>query len=170
MTVRAAAGRADRPVTVPGRASWATVRAALLVGAVGMAFADASVVALALPDLYAEFDTSIVGVSWVLTTYALVVAVTAVPVALVHRRVRPLALVVRGVAVFAAASLVAGLATSLAVLLVRPLRPGRRRHAPARRVAACARRASPASGRRAAVVGDWPAPSALLSARRSAAC
>ena len=39
-----------------------------------MAFADASVVALALPDLYAEFDTSIVGVSWVLTTYALAVA------------------------------------------------------------------------------------------------
>ena len=49
----------------------------------------ASVVALALPDLYAEFDTTIVGVSWVLTSYALVVAVTAVPVALLHRRVRP---------------------------------------------------------------------------------
>ena len=55
---------------------------ALLIGAVGLAFADASVVALALPDLYGEFDTSIVGVSWVLTTYALVVAVVAVPVAL----------------------------------------------------------------------------------------
>ena len=91
--------------------------AVLLVVAVGLAFADASVVALALPDLYAEFDTSIVGVSWVLTSYALVVAVTAVPVALVHRRVRPLALVVAGVAVFAAASLVAGLASDLAVLL-----------------------------------------------------
>jgi MFS family permease len=93
------------------------LRAALLVGAVGMAFADASVVALALPDLYDEFDTSIVGVSWVLTTYALVVAVTAVPVALVHRRVRPLVLVVGGVAVFAAASLAAGVAMSLAFLL-----------------------------------------------------
>ena len=53
--------------------------AALVVAAVGLAFADASVVALALPDLYAEFDTSIVGVSWVLTTYALVVAVTCDP-------------------------------------------------------------------------------------------
>ena len=91
---------------------------ALLIGAVGLAFADASVVALALPDLYAEFDTSIVGVSWVLTTYALVVAVTAVPVALLHRRVRPLALVAAGVAVFAAASVVAGFAGSLNVLLV----------------------------------------------------
>ena len=92
--------------------------AALLVGAVGLAFADASVVALALPDLYGEFDTSIVGVSWVLTSYALTVAVTAVPVALVHRRVRPLPLVVAGIAVFSAASLVAGFAGSLGVLLV----------------------------------------------------
>ena len=46
---------------------------ALLIGAVGLAFADASVVALALPDLYGEFDTTITGVSWVLITYALVV-------------------------------------------------------------------------------------------------
>ncbi len=93
------------------------LRAVLLVGAVAMAFADASVVALALPDLYAEFDTSIVGVSWVLTTYALAVVLTAVPVALVHRRIRPLVLVVGGIGVFAAASLAAGLATSLEMLL-----------------------------------------------------
>ena len=91
---------------------------ALLIGAVGLAFADASVVALALPDLYGEFDTSIVGVSWVLTTYALVVAITAIPVALFHARVRPLSLVVVGVAIFAAASVVAGFANSLELLLV----------------------------------------------------
>ena len=72
---------------------------ALLIGAVGLAFADASVVALALPDLYGEFNTSIVGVSWVLTTYALVVAVVSVPVALLHRRVRPLSLGRRGAVV-----------------------------------------------------------------------
>jgi MFS family permease len=89
----------------------------LLVIAVGLAFADASVVALALPELYAEFDTSIVGVSWVLTSYALVVAVTAVPVAILHRRVRPLSLVVAGGALFAVASIVAGAAGDLAVLL-----------------------------------------------------
>ena len=76
------------PTTAPRRAGprWPPL---LLVVAVGLAFADASVVALALPDLYGEFDTTIVGVSWVLTTYALVVAVVAVPVALLHRRVRP---------------------------------------------------------------------------------
>lgn len=90
----------------------------LLIAAVALAFADASVVALALPDLYGEFETSIVGVSWVLTTYALAVAVTAVPIALLHRRVRPLSLVVVGAIGFAAASLVAGAAQSLHVLLV----------------------------------------------------
>ena len=90
---------------------------ALVIAAVGLAFADASVVALALPDLYGEFDTSIVGVSWVLTTYALAVAITSIPVALLHRRVRPLTLVVAGGAVFAAASLVAGAAGRLDLLL-----------------------------------------------------
>jgi MFS family permease len=90
---------------------------AFLIGAVGLAFADASVVALALPDLYGEFDTSIVGVSWVLTTYALAVAITAIPVAVAHRRVRPLTLVVAGAAAFAASSVLAGGATSLSALL-----------------------------------------------------
>jgi MFS family permease len=90
----------------------------LLTIAVALAFADASVVALALPDLYATFDTSIVGVSWVLTTYALVVAVVAIPVALLHRRLRPLRLTAAGIVVFVVASLVAGLASSLSMLLV----------------------------------------------------
>jgi MFS family permease len=95
-----------------------TILAVALSMAVALAFADASVVALALPDLYAEFDTTIVGVSWVLTTYALVVAVTAVPVALLHNRLRPLPLLVSGIVVFTAASLVAGAAGSLSVLLI----------------------------------------------------
>lgn len=90
----------------------------LLIAAVALAFADASVVALALPDLYGEFDTSIVGVSWVLTTYALAVTVTAVPVAVLHRRISPFVLVIAGVATFAIASLVAGAALSLTMLLV----------------------------------------------------
>jgi MFS family permease len=90
---------------------------AVLIGAVSLAFADASIVTLALPDLYARFDTTIVGVSWVLTTYALAVAITSVPVALVHRRFRPYTLIVVGAAVFAASSLVAGAATSLTMLL-----------------------------------------------------
>jgi MFS family permease len=89
-----------------------------VIAAVGLAFADASVVALALPDLYGEFDTSIVGVSWVLTTYALAVAAAAVPVALLHRRVHPLPLLLAGVALFAVSSVVAGASTSLTMLLI----------------------------------------------------
>ncbi|HKA03404.1 MAG TPA: MFS transporter, partial [Acidimicrobiales bacterium] len=59
-----------------------------------------------------------VGVSWVLTTYALVVAVVAIPVALLPRRLRPLRLTVAGVAVFVVASVAAGLAPGLPFLLV----------------------------------------------------
>jgi MFS family permease len=90
----------------------------VLIAAVALAFADASVVALALPDLYGEFDTTIVGVSWVLTTYALAVAVTAVPVAVLHRHIRPITLVVAGAIAFSIASLAAGAAQTLTALLV----------------------------------------------------
>ncbi|MCU1503793.1 MAG: transporter [Ilumatobacteraceae bacterium] len=90
---------------------------ALLV-AVALAFADASVVALALPAMYAAFDTTIVGVSWVLTTYALAIAVVAVPVALLHRRLRPAPTLAAGIVLFATASLLAGAATNLSILLV----------------------------------------------------
>jgi predicted MFS family arabinose efflux permease len=51
--------------------------AVAVAAAVGVAFADSSIVVLALPDLYSKFDTSIVGVSWVITSYNLVVAVGA---------------------------------------------------------------------------------------------
>ena len=104
------------PEPPPGRPSRAL--AIVLLVAVGLAFADASVVALALPDLYGTFDTTVVGVSWVLITYALAVAVTAVPVALLHRRLRPGRLTAVGLGVFAGASLAAGLAPSLGTLLV----------------------------------------------------
>ena len=49
---------------------------AVAVG-VAVAFADSSIVVLALPELYGAFNTSIVGVSWVITSYNLVVAVCA---------------------------------------------------------------------------------------------
>ncbi len=101
----------------PPRPSRPPIAAVLLVVAVALAFADASVVALALPDLYGELDTTIVGVSWVLTTYALVVAIVAVPVALLHRRIRPAVLAGTGLGLFSLASLAAGLASSLPFLL-----------------------------------------------------
>ncbi len=98
-------------------ASSQRVLAIAVIVAVGLAFADASIVALALAELYAEFDTTVVGVSWVLTSYALAVAASAVPVALLHRRASPRVLVAGGAAVFAVASVVAGSASTLPMLL-----------------------------------------------------
>ncbi len=91
--------------------------AALLTVAVGLAFADASIVVLALPEIYGAFDTTVVGVSWVITSYALVVAVAGIVLAAVHKRLRPATAIVIGLGVFAAASLLCGAAPSLAVLL-----------------------------------------------------
>jgi hypothetical protein len=42
--------------------------------AVAVAFADSSIVVLALPQLYVRFDTSVVGASFVITSHNLVVA------------------------------------------------------------------------------------------------
>jgi MFS family permease len=53
----------------------------------------------------------------VLTTYALAVAIAALPVVWLHRKLPPLHLVLAGAGVFAVASLVAGAATSLELLL-----------------------------------------------------
>ena len=144
--------------------------AVALVIAVALAFADASVVALALPDLYAEFDTTIVGVSWVLITYALVVAVVAIPVALLHRWLRPLPLVVAGIVVFTAASLVAGCGR-LAAGPARRARARRGRSDPAaRRLPPGAHRDHRRRGAGPALVGGRRPRSAPPSARPSAAC
>jgi MFS family permease len=90
----------------------------LLVAAVGLAFADASVVVRALPAMYGEFGTSIVGVSWVLTAYALVTALAGLAVAAAHRRVRPATVTVAGLVVFAAAGAGCGIAPDQTVLVV----------------------------------------------------
>ena len=114
-TERQGAGAAPALNVRAGKLSSAL--AALLVVAVGLAFADAAVVVLALPDIYGQFHTSMVGVSWVLTTYAVVVAVAALGVALVARRVRPAVLTGIGLGLFAGASLAAGLSSSYGLLL-----------------------------------------------------
>src|SRR2546421_6165184 len=57
------------------RSSWFLT--ALVAAAVGIAFADSSIVVLALPQLYGHFRTSIEGVSWVVTAYNAAVAVAA---------------------------------------------------------------------------------------------
>lgn len=87
--------------------------AAALTGVVALAFADASIVALALPAIYARFDTTIVGVSWVLTGYAVAVTVAAVALVIVRRWLPTRPLTMGGLALFAAGSTWCGLTGSL---------------------------------------------------------
>jgi MFS family permease len=88
-----------------------------LAAGVAVAFADSSIVVLALPDLYGEFDTTLVGVSWVITSYNLVVAVVALALVPFARRLRPRPTGIVGVAIFAAGSAGCAAAWSLDVLI-----------------------------------------------------
>ncbi|HYH53269.1 MAG TPA: MFS transporter [Solirubrobacterales bacterium] len=92
-------------------------RVAALALAVGIVLADSSIVVLALPEIYRELDTSIAGVTWVLISFNLVMALAAVPAALVARRVGPGRAAAVGLAVFAGAGLACGIADELSTLI-----------------------------------------------------
>jgi MFS family permease len=99
----------------------AVSRRSLLVGAVAVAvavaFADSSIVVLALPELYATFDTTIEGVAWVITSYNLVLAVCALALVLVAHRIRANLLLAAGTIVFLAAGVACALSDSIAFLI-----------------------------------------------------
>jgi predicted MFS family arabinose efflux permease len=80
-----------------------------VAAAVAIAFADSSIVVLALPELYGRFDTTIEGVAWVITSYNLVLAV-------VHR-VRAGVLLAAGSLVFLGASIACALSSSIGFLI-----------------------------------------------------
>ncbi|HZT46140.1 MAG TPA: MFS transporter [Gaiellaceae bacterium] len=86
-----------------------------MAASVAVAFADSSIVVLALPDLYGAFDTTIVGVSLVITSYNLVVAVVAAVVAFTRVDARRAAQI--GLVLFAGASAGCAAAWSLAALI-----------------------------------------------------
>jgi len=88
-----------------------------VAASVAVAFADSSIVVLALPDLYGAFDTSIVGVSWVITSYNLVVAVVAGGLALLGRRLDPRRGAQVGLALFTVASIGCAAAWDLPALI-----------------------------------------------------
>jgi len=79
--------------------------------------ADSSVVVLALPQIYRELGTSVAGVTWVLVSFNLVMALAAVPAAHIARRVGPGRAAAVGLAVFAGASLACGASSTLATLI-----------------------------------------------------
>jgi predicted MFS family arabinose efflux permease len=88
-----------------------------LAAGVAVAFADSSIVVLALPDLYGEYDTTLVGVSWVITSYNVVVALTALALVPFARRLRPRPTGIVGVALFAGGSAGCAAAWSLDALI-----------------------------------------------------
>jgi Major Facilitator Superfamily len=85
--------------------------------AVAIAFADSSVVVLALPELYTRFDTSIEGVSWVITAYNAAVAVGALALVLFVHRLRAAVVLASGLLLFTAASIGCAAAGSLSFLI-----------------------------------------------------
>ncbi len=92
-------------------------RVAALALAVGLVLADSSIVVLALPEIYRELDTSVAGVTWVLISFNLVMALVAVPAAHLARRFGPGRTGAVGLAVFAGASLACGLSAELGTLI-----------------------------------------------------
>ena len=91
--------------------------AALVLVAVAVAFADSSIVVLALPELYGRFDATIEGVAWVITAYNATVAASALVLVSLASRLRPAHVLLAGLVVFAAASLVCAVAGSLGFLI-----------------------------------------------------
>src|SRR4051795_4451502 len=89
----------------------------LVVVAVAVAFADSSIVVLALPELYVRFDTTIEGVSWVVTAYNLAVAVAALALVLLVHRLDSRIVLAAGLALFLAASIACAAAQSLGFLI-----------------------------------------------------
>jgi MFS family permease len=90
----------------------------VVAAAVAVAFADSSIVVLALPDLYSRFSTSIVGVSWVITAYNLVLAGCAFVLIGVLRRVDVAKLTRGGLLLFCVGSVGAAASWSLPALIV----------------------------------------------------
>ncbi len=97
-----------------GTTNWRTAIWALSVGVV---LADSSVVTLALPDILREYDTSVFGVSWVLTAYNLVLAALIIPASHLARRL-PFRTWGVGIGVFGLASLGCALAPDVGSLIV----------------------------------------------------
>ena len=89
----------------------------LVAVAVAVAFADSSIVVLALPELYTRFHATIEGVSSVVTAYNAAVAVTALALVVFVHRLRAVTVLAIGLLIFMAASVACSLADGLWVLV-----------------------------------------------------
>ena len=85
---------------------------------VALAFADASIVLLALPELVARLHTSISHVIWVIVVYNLALIAGSLVVRFAPRTPPVEPMLIGGLLLFGAASLAAGLAQDLTALLI----------------------------------------------------
>jgi MFS family permease len=86
--------------------------------AVALAFADASVVVLALPQIVDRLHTSISHVTWVIMAYNLALIAGALAILAMSGRLTSKPVLITGLVVFAAASLACSQAQSLGILVV----------------------------------------------------
>jgi MFS family permease len=98
---------------IRARDTRSTFLVAFVVIAVAVAFADSSIVVLALPELYTRFHTTIQGVSWVVTGYNAAVAIAALALVFFVHRLRAATVLGVGLLTFTAASIACALADSL---------------------------------------------------------
>jgi MFS family permease len=91
---------------------------ALLAVAVAVAFADASIVVLAVPEIMDDFDVGVKSASWVVTAYNLAVVVTGIVLIWLVRRVRVTTLAAAGFTVCGLASLGCALTQSIWPLVI----------------------------------------------------
>jgi MFS family permease len=89
----------------------------LVAAIVAIAFADSSIVVLALPQLYSRFETSITGVSWIVTSYNAAVAVTAFALVFFVHRFRARLVFAAGTLLFLAATIASASAQALWFLI-----------------------------------------------------
>lgn len=90
----------------------------LVAVAAGLALADASIVALALPPILDALDTTVTGVAAVIGVYTLVLALGLLPAAALARRIGPGRAGAAGLLLLALASIGCAAAPSLGVLLL----------------------------------------------------
>lgn len=93
------------------------IREAALALSVGVVLADSSIVTLGLPDVLAEFNGTVVGVSWVLTAFNLALAAAIIPAVRLARAGSPERGWGLGIVVFSVASLLCASAGSEGVLI-----------------------------------------------------
>ena len=109
--------RASSIARHPSARLWQNVTVRLVVA---LAFADASIVVLALPEIVTRLHTSISHVPWVIMAYNLALIVTAAAVMPFARRLDSTRALIAGLALFGLASIGCGVADSMSALL--PLR------------------------------------------------